>query len=113
MTGDQGRERGARSEFARGWRVLAGAAFGVGLGISGLLTYNLGLFTADLGREIGLSASVYGAALLGLNLALAAAVPLVGRLVECVGPRATAATGAVLLAAGFAALSQVQSVAGF
>ena len=32
---------GAWHEFAHGWRVLLGASFGVGLGIAGLLTYNL------------------------------------------------------------------------
>jgi cyanate permease len=92
-----------QGEFARGWRVLLGASFGVGLGIAGLLTYNLGLFTTDLGRVIGLSPSGYGAALLGLNIALALAMPLVGRAVDRFGSRATAALGAVLLAAGFCA----------
>ena len=65
-------------EFAGGWRVLLGASFGVGLGISGLLTYNLGLFTTDLQGAIGLSPATYGAALLGLNIALALAMPLAG-----------------------------------
>jgi MFS family permease len=98
------------AEFARGWRVLAGASFGVGLGIAGLLTYNLGLFTTDLGQAIGLSPATYGGALLGLNLALAAAMPLVGRLVDRFGPRAVAATGAAALAAGLLALSWTHSV---
>jgi MFS family permease len=102
-----------QGEFARGWRVLLGASFGVGLGIAGLLTYNLGLFTTDLGRVIGLSPSGYGAALLGLNIALALAMPLVGRAVDRFGSRATAALGAVLLAAGFMALSRVGSVAAY
>ena len=101
------------SEFARGWRVLGGASFGVGLGIAGLLTYNLGLFTTDLGREFGLSPASYGAALLGLNIALAIGVPLAGRAVDRFGPRATAAAGAAALAAGFVALAFVGSVAAY
>jgi MFS family permease len=103
-------QAGARSEFARGWRVLLGATFGVGLGIAGLLTYNLGLFTTDLEREVGLGPATYGGALLGLNLALAAAMPFVGRLVDRFGSRTIAATGSIILAAGFLALSRTQSV---
>jgi MFS family permease len=100
-------------EFAGGWRVLLGASFGVGLGISGLLTYNLGLFTTDLQGAIGLSPATYGAALLGLNIALALAMPLGGRAVDRFGPRVTAATGAAVLAVGFAALTRVTSVASY
>jgi len=104
-------ERGSWAEFAHGWRVLAGASLGVGLGISGLLTYNLGLFTTDLEQEIGLTPATYGAVLLGLNLALAAAMPLVGRLVDRLGPKAVAAAGAAVLAAGLLLLSRTHSVA--
>jgi len=103
-------QAGARSEFARGWRVLLGATFGVGLGIAGLLTYNLGLFTTDLERDVGLGPATYGGALLGLNLALAAAMPFVGRLVDRFGSRTIAATGSIILSAGFLALSRTQSV---
>jgi predicted MFS family arabinose efflux permease len=90
--------------------VLFGATFGVGLGIAGLLTYNLGLFATDLRGEIGLGPAAYGASLLALNLALAAAVPVAGRVVDSVGPRAAAAAGAAFLALGFLALSRVTSV---
>lgn len=103
-------QRGSWRELVDGWRVLLGASFGVGLGISGLLTYNLGLFTTDLGREIHLTPTTYGAVLLGLNIALAAAMPFVGHLVDRIGPRTTAAAGAAALAAGFFALSRIQSV---
>jgi MFS family permease len=105
-----GRRAGSWREFADHWRVLLGATFGVGLGIAGLLTYNLGLFTTDLEREIGLTPATYGAALLGLNLALAAAMPFVGRLVDRFGSRTIATAGAAVLAAGFLALSRTPSV---
>lgn len=107
------RLRAGRDEFRHGWRALFGATFGVGLGIAGLLTYNLGLFTNDLGREIGLSPATYGAALLALNVALALAMPIAGRAVDRIGPRATAAAGAVALALGFFALTKVWSVAAY
>ena len=98
-------------EFRHGWRTVLSASLGVGLGISGLLTYNSGLFVEGLSRDTGLSRTAYGAAFLGSTLALALAMPIVGRAVDRFGPRAVAAVGAVSLAAGFAALSQVRSVA--
>ncbi len=100
----------ARSEFARGWRIVLTAAFGVGLGVSGLLTYNAGLFAHDLAGEFGLSRTAFGAAFFGSTLAMAAAMPLVGRLVDRFGPRSMVIVGAIMLSAGFLALSQVRSV---
>jgi MFS family permease len=100
-------------EFAAGWRTVTGAALGVGLGISGLLTYNSGLFVEGLGRDVGLTRTIYGAAFLGSTLALAIAMPVVARSVDAQGPRRTAAFGAVALAVGFLALSQVRSVVGY
>jgi MFS family permease len=108
-----GKGKHTERELARGWRVLLGATIGVGLGISGLLTYNLGLFTAELDREFGLRPVTYGAALLALNAALATAMPVVGRMVDRFGPRATAAVGAAFLALGFVALSRVSSVTAY
>ena len=107
------RRIGGWSEFARGWRVLFGATLGVGLGISGLLTYNIGLFTVELTRDVGLSPATYGAALLGFNVALAVAMPVAARMVDRFGPRITAAIGATVLAVGFLALSRIGSVAAY
>jgi MFS family permease len=92
---------------------VLGAALGVGLGIAGLLTYNSGLFVEGLAKAIGLSRTAYGAAFFGSTVALALAMPFVGRAVDRYGARLTAMVGAVALALGFAALSQVQSVAGY
>lgn len=101
------------SEFRRGWRTVVGAGLGVGLGIAGLLTYNSGLFVEGLTRDIGLSRTTYGAGFLGSTVALALAMPAVGRAVDRFGPRPVAMAGAVALAAGFALLSQVRSVAAY
>jgi MFS family permease len=100
-------------EFRRGWRVVVGAAFGAGLGVAGLLTYNMGLFAEGLARDIGLSRTGYGTAFFGTTLALAIAMPLVGRAVDRFGARATAACGAMALALGFAALSRIGSVSAY
>jgi MFS family permease len=103
----------AVQEFRQGWRVVTGAALGVGLGIAGLLTYNSGLFVEDLGRDVGLSRTAYGAAFLGSTLALAMAMPVVAWLVDRYGPRRSAAAGALALAAGFLCLSQVRTVTAY
>jgi MFS family permease len=95
------------SEFRKGWRILAAATLGVAIGISGLLTYNSGLFQAGLSAEIGLSRTGYGVGVFASTLAMAAAVPFVGRMVDRHGPRAVAAVGAAFLSLGFLALARV------
>jgi len=107
------RSAGWVSEFRSGWRVVLGAALGSGLGIAGLLNYNIGLFAGGMNRDFGLSRTAYGAGFFCSTLALAAAMPLVGRLVERFGCRLAAALGALALAGGFAALSQTASAMGF
>jgi MFS family permease len=103
----------ATSEFRRGWRTVLGAAVGIGVGISGLLTYNSGLFFDDLSREFGLSRTAYGAAFFGSTIALALVMPIVGRAIDRWGSRRTAAFGTLALAFGFAALSQTRSAAAY
>lgn len=103
----------AFGEFGAGWRTVTGAAFGIGLGIAGLLTYNSGLFVDGLERDLGLSRTVYGAAFFGSTVALALAMPIVARIVEAHGPRRSATVGALTLAIGFFVLSQAQNVAGY
>ncbi|MBO9602790.1 MAG: MFS transporter [Novosphingobium sp.] len=100
-------------EFRQGWRVVLAAGLGSGLGISGLLTYNSGLFVEGLGKDIGLSRTAYGAAFFGATVSLAAAMPVVGRLVDRFGARAVAAGGAAALALGFLLLSAVHSIAAY
>ena len=41
------------SEFGRGWPVVSAAAVGVGLGLSPLPFYTLGVFVAPLVQEFG------------------------------------------------------------
>lgn len=103
----------ALSEFAGGWRIVLTSALGVGLGVSGLLTYNAGLFARDLAGEIALSRTAFGAAFFGSTLAMAAAMPLVGWLIDRFGPRPMAAIGSLMLSLGFLALSQVWSTTAY
>ena len=100
-------------ELRRGLTRILCAALGVGLGISGLLTYSAGLFAGPLAQEIQLSRPAYGAIFFGATVAMCCAMPLVGRLIEARGARTTALIGAIALALGFAALSRINSVLGY
>ena len=92
------------NEFRRGWLVVLAAAAGCGLGVSGLFTYNAGLFVPDLARTIGLTRTQFGTAFFLPTLVLALAVPSVGRIVDRRGAAAPAVVGAVGLAIAFLAL---------
>ncbi|WP_280779168.1 MFS transporter [Rhodococcus opacus] len=94
-------------EFRRGWPTLSAAAVGVGTGVSGLAIYSAGLFTSDLGREIGLSAAMYGLSITLLTFGMALAAPVVGYAVDKFGVKAPTIAGALCLATGFAALGTV------
>ena len=84
-------------EFRRGWPVVLTAAFGSGLGVSGLFTYNSGLFVTDLQREIGLSRGVFGLAFFAATVAMAISLPVIGRIVDRRGPQLPALLGSVAL----------------
>ncbi|MEO6338909.1 MAG: MFS transporter [Caulobacteraceae bacterium] len=99
----------AASEFRRGWPVVLAAAAGCGLGVSGLFTYNAGLFVPDLAKAIGLTRTQFGIAFFLPTLAMAFAVPLVGRIVDRRGAAAPALAGAVGLALAFLALGLLTS----
>jgi MFS family permease len=91
-------------EFRRSWTIVTAAAIGSGLGISGLLTYNSGLFVKDLEGAIGLSRTQFGFAFFLATLALACAMPVVGRVIDEKGVRLPTIAGSIALAIGFVAL---------
>lgn len=102
------------SEFSGKRSIVFGAAMGVGLGVSGLLTYSSGLFVHDLQRDIGLTRTAYGAIFFGVTLAIALAMPLAARAIERFGSRRAAITGSLFLALGFLLLgTTVTSVAAY
>ena len=94
-----------KAEFRRGWPVVLAAALGSGLGVSGLLTYNSGLFLLSLEREIGLSRGQFGAIFFASTIAMALALPFCGRSVDRRGPFLPTLVGAAFLALGFVALA--------
>ncbi|AOF96420.1 major Facilitator Superfamily protein [Sphingobium sp. RAC03] len=104
-------ERSGRAEFRRGWPVVAMAALGSGLGISSLFTYNIGLFVPDLSQEIGLTRGQFGMAFFAATIAMAVALPVVGKIVDRHGARRPTVIGSTMLVVGFLFLGSVtQSV---
>lgn len=76
------------SEFARGWPVVSAAAVGVGLGLSPLPFYTLGVFVGPLIAEFGWTpAQVFGFAFPIYTLGAFLMSPLIGVLSDRVGAR--------------------------
>ncbi|MDE1149801.1 MAG: MFS transporter [Azospirillaceae bacterium] len=102
------------SEFRRGWRLVLAAATGVGLGITGLSFYTLGIFIGPLTQEFGWSRTeIASATLLTTATTLFLGYP-VGRLVDRFGGRRVGLTSLLLLALGLAGLSRIgPSLTGF
>jgi predicted MFS family arabinose efflux permease len=94
------------AEFAGGWRVLAAATLGVGVGFSSLPFYTAGLFIGPLRVTFGWTRAQAGSGNLALALGLALGALLVGRLVERFGIRRVALAGLIVEAAVFAFLSR-------
>jgi MFS family permease len=93
-------------------RSLAGAVIGSITGISALLLYTNGQFVAGLARDFGLTRVQFGFGVLLATMAIAAANPLVGWLVDRLGAKWPSIGGLVALSAGFAALGAFTGSAG-
>jgi MFS family permease len=88
-----------------GWpRSLSGAVLGSATGVSALLLYTNGLFVGGLARDFGLTRVQFGFGVLLVTMALAAANPLVGWLVDRYGAKWLSVAGLLLLSLGFASL---------
>jgi MFS family permease len=110
---DAGTARGGNGRDYQA-RSLAGAVIGSITGISALLLYTNGQFVAGLARDFGLTRVQFGFGVLLATMAIAAANPLVGWLVDRLGAKWPSIGGLVLLSAGFAALGTFTgSVSGY
>ncbi|MFM0306576.1 MFS transporter [Paraburkholderia sp. RL17-383-BIF-A] len=97
------------AEFRRGWVQLIGSTLGLGIGVIGLGSYNLGLFAKDLQGAVGLTKTQYGAGYLAFTLGLALGLQMWGRLLSRFGAARTAAGSALALAACFVAMAELIS----
>jgi MFS family permease len=93
---------------------LAAASFGVGVGVSSLLTYNSGLFFDQLSRDFGLSRTGFGLVYFATTVVLAITMPWVGRLIDHRGVRWPTAFGAMGLSISYIALATMtRSIASY
>lgn len=93
------------SEFKTGWPLLLSVTLGVGLGLSPLPFYTIGMLAPELAKAYGWS---FGAIMLGLPVSTAGVVmagPLVGWLGDRIGVRRVALVSLVLFALAFMAFS--------
>ncbi|MBI1392777.1 MAG: MFS transporter [Alphaproteobacteria bacterium] len=98
----------AGSEFRQGWPVVAAAAVGVGLGLSPLPFYTIGVFIPPLLREFGPMGWTPGDILNALAIytfGAFAASPIIGLLTERFGARRVALTSVVTFSFAMMALS--------
>lgn len=94
-------------EFRRGWPVLLAGTLGIGIGLSGLLPYNSGLFIGDLNKAIGLSNTQFGFAFFLATVAMGLSAPAVGWAVDRFGVRWPAIGGVLGLSLSFLALGSL------
>ena len=77
----------ARREFRQGWTTVLGSALAVGVGLTGIGFYSLGLFVQPLQSEFGWSRAEVSGAATAEQLGIFLSAPLVGRLADRVGVR--------------------------
>lgn len=79
-------------EFSYAWRVVIASAVGIGLGLSPIPVYTLGVFALPLAEEFGWGIDKVMLALPVLTICALLMAPLVGLLVDKVGVRKVAVT---------------------
>jgi MFS family permease len=98
----------AESEFKRGWPVLSAAAVGVGLGLSPLPFYTIGVFIPPLLKEFGPAGWTPGDILNALAIytfGAFAAAPVIGVLAERFGARRVALASIITFSLAMMALA--------
>lgn len=99
---------GNAREFASGWKVLLFATVGAGMGFSAL-NYILGPLVVPLQQEFGWGRGEIALTSLWSSLGMAAALPLVGRLLDRFGVKRVAVFSLLLFGAVLFTLSRFES----
>ena len=95
-----------------GWRMV-GAAFGIQFLLAAFLSQAMGLYIAILSEEMGWSKTTLSGAAALQSVESAIIGPLLGWVIDRVGPQLMIRWGMVLFSAGLLLLSQVHSVSMF
>lgn len=92
-------------EFKYGWRVVLASTFGIGLGMSPLPFYTLGVFAIPLTKNFGWGMDTVMAAMPVFTIGAVFAGPLVGYIADKIGARKTAITSVIIFSLTFMTFS--------
>jgi predicted MFS family arabinose efflux permease len=100
------REQSFHGEFRRGWALLLAATLGSMASLSSIAFYSLGLFIAPLQTEFGWSRSDVTSSFFYTTVTLALISPLLGGLIDRLGPKRLALVSIPAMAGVFFLLSR-------
>lgn len=98
-------EAGDYSEFKDGWQVVIASLLGIGLGLSPMPFYTMGVFAPHLAREFGWSIGQIMGGLAMTTLMVLWAAPAVGMLATRIGVRRVAMASLLLFGLSFMSLA--------
>ncbi|MSO97857.1 MAG: MFS transporter [Rhodospirillaceae bacterium] len=101
------------AEFKYGWSVVLAAAIGVGVGVTGVNTYSLGVFLNPLSETFNWTRTEASASKTFLTLGYVLTAPLIGYLADRIGPRRIGMLSMALLALGMFGMTQMNGSIGF
>jgi MFS family permease len=102
-----GRASTVVDEWKRNWTIVLAAALGIGL--TGTPGYTMGVFIAPLEAEFGWNRATIASALMFPAVVAFFLGPLIGAVVDRIGPRRVGILGTFLMSLGFLALSRIGS----
>jgi len=102
---DRGYREAQAGEFQHGWKVVFSSMLGVGLGLSPLAFYTVGIFAPILAAQFGWSFGQIFAGITVQTVAVSLLAPVAGVLATRFGPRPVALFSVVLFAFAFAAFA--------
>ncbi len=97
----------SESEFRRGWPVVTASLIGIGLGLSPLPFYTMGVFAPHLAKEFGWNTAQIMAGLSITTLSVIVAGPAAGILAERYGTRRVVLISIVLFALAFCSMAML------
>lgn len=90
-------------EFKFGWPVVLSSTFGIGLGMSPLPFYTIGVFAIPLTKNFGWGMDTVMGGITVFTLAAVVASPIVGYIADRIGARKTAISSLILFSLSFMA----------